>query len=173
MGGGWLLPLASSCCTLSLLARARRPGGSDSSSRKVNPLWGLPQCPEPSGCSWSCCSAEASGAARRSARSGSSSSSSIGGSHPRISKEVQSRHGLQVTRSAGARGPSLVPSSYTCWRGTAFLLCLWGARFGVRGSKFDASSLLAPRVHPRSAYLPPKKTECFHLPCVSVSTCYH
>ena len=141
VGGGWLLPLARSCCTFSLLAGARRPGGSDSSSRKVNPLRGLPQCPEPSGCSWSCCSAEASGAARRSARSG---SSSIGGCHPRISKEVQSRHGLQVTGSAGARGPSLVPSSYAYWRGTAFLLCLWGARFGARGSKFDASSLLAP-----------------------------
>lgn len=51
VGWGWLLPLARSCCTFSLLAGARRPGGSDSSSLKVNPLRGLPQCPEPSGCS--------------------------------------------------------------------------------------------------------------------------
>lgn len=54
-----------------------------------------------------------------------------------------------------------------------FLALPWGARFGARGSKFDASSLLAPRVHPPSASLPPKKTERFHLPCVSGSTCSH
>ena len=87
---------------------------------------GPPQCLEPPGSSWPCCSAEASGAARRSASSSGSSSSgssSSGGSHRRISKEVQSRHGLHMTPFAGAPGPSRVPSSHSCRRGTAFLLC--------------------------------------------------
>lgn len=138
-----------------LTGPASGPGGSASGSRKVSPPGGLPQCPEPSGCSWPCCSAEASGAARRGARS--LSSSSTGGSRPRISKEVQSRHRLPGTRSAGARGPSPLPSARACCRGTAFLLCLGERALGARGSKFDATSLLAPRVHPPSACLPPSK----------------